>query len=81
MAYPNSYNSSLSSITGSQLVLPSSVYSWSVLVQSGAAFVNGVPLFAGNTIQGGGYGPMKLNGATTLVVGCTGGRTLVSWDS
>lgn len=81
MAYPNSYNSYITGLTGHQITLPNSVYSWSVLVQSGAALVNGYFVVAGNEVKGGGYGPMKLNGATTVVVGCTGGNTLVYWDA
>lgn len=80
MAFPNSYNSYLQTITGSQVTIPSAVYSWSVLAQSGTTFINNVPVFAGDPIiKGGGYNGFKLNGATTIVVGCTG-RALVKWD-
>lgn len=82
MAYPNSYGSYITGFTGAQFVLPTATYSWSVLTQSGTAYVNGYPVFAGQpAIVGGRYNGFKMNGATTVIVGCTGGRVLVNYDA
>lgn len=59
----------------------SAVFSWTVTVQSGAAYVNGFSVVAGNQIKWGGYDTATLAGDNTVVVGCTGGNMLVSWDT
>lgn len=82
MSLPNSYGSYVTGITGSQFILPVAAYSWSVLTQSGTAFINGYPVFAGQApIVGGRYAGFKMNGSTTVVVGCTGGRVLINYDA
>jgi hypothetical protein len=49
------------------------------MVQSGVAYMGTVPIFAVSTVNGGGYdGGKKLS--TPITVGCTGGRTLVTWE-
>lgn len=80
MSLPNSYASFISGVTGAQITLPVGLYQWMVTVQSGAAYVNGTVLVAGNQIRGGGLGGFKMNGGSTITVGCTGGQTLVNWD-
>jgi hypothetical protein len=77
------YYSVLSGVTGSQIQIPSNVLSWSVLVQSGTAFINGNPVFAGNPkIEGGRQGQAgHMMGSCKIVVGCTGGLALVQWDA
>ena len=73
------YTSFSASITGSQTQIPTGAYQWSIMVQSGVAFMGSVPLFAVSTVNGGGYdGGKKLSAPIT--VGCTGGRTLVTWE-
>lgn len=83
MASTSSYNSYVTGFTTDQLQLPVAIYSWSVLVQSGTAFINGFPVFAGNpAIIGGRDGSFsKMSGGTKIVVGCSGGRVLVTWDA
>jgi hypothetical protein len=67
------------SITVAQTGIPTGAYQWSVMVQSGVAYVNGAPIFAVSTVNGGGYdGGKRLS--TPIIVGCTGGRALVTWE-
>lgn len=74
-----------SAITGSQTQVPVGAWSWSVYVESGVGFVNGVPYNTFETIAGGGYdGQKRLS--TAINVGCTGtaanpSRVLISWES
>lgn len=79
----STYNSFVTGFTGAQFILPlkPAVFSWTVTVQSGAAYVNGFPVVAGNQIKWGGYDTATLAGANTVVIGCTGGNTIVSWDT
>lgn len=81
MSLPNSYASFITGFTTAQMTLPPGVYSWTVTPVSGAAYVNGFAVQAGNQIHGGSYGGFKMNGATTIVVGCSGGYTVVNWDA
>ena len=67
------------SITNGQTGIPTGAYQWSVMVQSGVAYVNNLPIFAVSTVNGGGYdGGKRLS--TPIIVGCTGGRALVTWE-
>lgn len=81
MALPNSYNSYVTGFSAAQMILPAAAYAWTVTAISGAAYVNGFALPAPNQIQGGRYGGFKMNGGTALVVGCSGGYTVVNWDA
>lgn len=80
----STYQPYFNAITGSQLEIPAGALSWSVYVDSGIAFVNGVQLDAFLTLQGGGYGKeTKLN--SPIVVGCTGSasfpsRAIINWE-
>lgn len=76
------YYSFLTGFTGTQVQIPSNVLSWQVVVQSGTAFINGVPVFAGNPaiIGGKNGGAGHMAGSCVLNVGCSGGRVLVGWD-
>lgn len=79
MASPSYYQSYVTGLTNGQFTIPGAPYSWTVTAQSGAAYVNGFALVAGNQLRGGGYAS-QMAGNTKIVVGCTGGNTLISWD-
>jgi hypothetical protein len=68
------YAPTLTGITGSQITIPAGAKEWSVAVESGSAFVNGLQLNAGTALNGGNAGGALLSGIT---VGCTGGRALI----
>jgi hypothetical protein len=79
-----SYSFNNAAITGSQTGIPAGSASWSLYVESGFAFVNGILYNTFETLAGGGY-----NGVRTLSsainVGCTGtasapSRVLLSWE-
>ncbi len=78
--------SSFQIITGSQLVVPASVKSWSVAVVSGSAYVNGAgPMPVGVSLNGGSYDGRFIS-ANPLVVGATGtlaspSNVIVMWET
>ena len=77
-----SYYSTITGITGGQVQIPQTVYSWGVVVQSGTAFINSFPIFAGQpAIEGGWNGELRMRGSYPINIGCTGGRVLVYWDN
>jgi hypothetical protein len=64
-------------VAGGQYVLQSGYYSAQVQVVSGNAYINGTGEFPTNTrIELGGNGAQFV---TPLVVGCTGGKAIVTW--
>lgn len=70
------YVSSFSAITGSQVQIPVGTRQWSIAVESGGAYVNGVLMNAPITLGGGGYdGRFILS--TAINVGTTGGRVII----
>jgi hypothetical protein len=52
------------------------VKQWTIAVESGSAYMNGILLNTSTIIDGGGYDGRFILG-TAINVGCTGGRTLV----
>jgi hypothetical protein len=74
-----------SSITGSETQIPVGAWSWSVYVESGTAFVNGVNYNTFETVMGGGYDGMKRL-SSAINVGCTGSaaapcRVILNWEA
>lgn len=68
-------------ITSSQVIIPAGTIQWSVNVISGTAFVDGQgPLVASTPLRGGGYNG-SLGNITTMAVGCTGGHTVVTYET
>lgn len=75
------YQSFITGTTGSQILIPVGAYDWTVTVQSGTAFINGQPIFAGSQVPiAGGLIGIGSKLTTAIAVGCTGGRVLVTWD-
>jgi hypothetical protein len=79
------YNFFNSSITGSETQIPVGAWSWSVYVESGTAFVNGVNYNTFETVMGGGYDGMKRL-SSAINVGCTGSaaapcRVILNWEA
>jgi hypothetical protein len=72
------YTSYISGVTSGQLTIGAGALSWSVAVESGSAYLNGLLLNEGSALNGGGYGQYTSN--TVYNIGCTGGRTLVVWE-
>ena len=67
-------------ITGSQIQIPAGVKSYSVFVLSGSAFVQGTLLPTTSLVKGGRYGGGFLS-SYALNVGCTGGFTVITWET
>lgn len=66
-------------ITSGQAQIPTGVKSWSVGIESGTAFLNGVAMNAQMAINGGDYdGRYRLG--TAINVGITGGRVVLTYE-
>lgn len=75
----DSYTTSLQVIRSGDFTVPAGVHSWSLTVESGAAYINGVgPYNAGATQNGGGYGGFRTISA--INVGITGGHAYLSYE-
>lgn len=75
-----SFGNGIAILTGSQLVLPAGLRSWSFAVQSGSAYVNGSGSFdVGFGLSMGGYDGRWIT-SSPVVIGCTGGKTYVTWE-
>lgn len=73
------YTSLVSGITSGTILIPTGSKSWSVAVESGSCYFNQTVLNEGTSLNGGGFdGRCTLSQA--IIIGCTGGRTLISWD-
>ncbi len=71
--------SHISGLTSGILTIPVGAKAWSVAVESGSCYVNQTVLNEGTSLNGGGFdGRCTLSQA--IIIGCTGGRTLISWD-
>ncbi len=73
-----SYQTIVTGTTGSQLSIPVGAYNWSVIVQSGTAYLNSFPIFVGTVSDPGNGIGGKLS--APLSVGISGGRVLVTYD-
>lgn len=79
------YTDTFTSITGSQTQIPVGVKAWSILVESGYAYVNGTLLNAYVSMAGGALGGGYLS-TTTINVGTTGtaadpSRVVISYET
>lgn len=76
----NAYTSNIQVVTSGNQSIPVGAKSWSVTVESGAASVAGRQLSTPTAIYGGGYDGRFTLG-TAILVGCTGGRAIVTWET
>ena len=75
-----SFLPSFSAITNGQMQIPVGARQYSVAVESGSAYINGMLINAQTIINGGGYdGRRTLSSA--INVGCTGGRIIVTYET
>lgn len=75
----NTYSSNFLDITASQTTIPAGTLSWSIAIQSGIGSINGTLKPAGWSAAGGGHLGKRLSNA--IVVGITGGRISIVYDS
>lgn len=73
------YTSSMSNITGSQVIVPTGRKSVSVAVESGTAYINGMAINAGVTLNLGGYDG-RFTSSVAYAIGITGGRAYVVYE-
>lgn len=73
------YTTTQTTITSSQVIVPAGRKSVSVAVQSGTAYINGVPWNAGLVMNAGGYDGRFVS-STEFAVGITGGRAYIVYE-
>lgn len=74
------YQYYITGITSGQFLIPAGARSFTISSISGAAYVNGIAVPSSRDLQGGGYDGQWLL-KTGINVGCTGGYTVISWES
>jgi hypothetical protein len=74
-----SYTPSFNAVTSGQIQIPVGAKSYSIAVESGRAFVNGVLFNTLTSYNGGNHELYSLS--NSINVGCTGGRVIVIWEN
>lgn len=78
--FSTTYTPTFLAITGSQIQIPTGVKSYSIFVESGGAYINGVLFNASHAFEGGGYNGQAYS-TQIINIGCTGGRTVITYET